>query len=120
MQQYKIANYFFLDQSFPFLIKWTKLGESRCAIRISEYESISTALTLTGKAQWVWVDFFSRFPLDATSGKQLKEAGFKLCLVSPELQGINPITAIPRLKELIRHLGIKIDAVCTKQPDLWE
>ena len=44
MIKYNIKNFFFLDQSFPFLIKTILMGESRTAIRISEYESIETAL----------------------------------------------------------------------------
>jgi len=56
MKERGISNYFFLDQSFPFLIKWAKLGEKRLAVRVSEYESIDTALTLQEKAEWIWVD----------------------------------------------------------------
>ena len=37
-----IDDFFFLDQSFPFLIKWSKLGEHRCAVRVSEFENIET------------------------------------------------------------------------------
>jgi len=55
MKQHEITDYFFLDQSFPFLIKWSKLGERHCAVRVSEFESIETALTLAGKIDWVWI-----------------------------------------------------------------
>ena len=36
LEKEKISNYFFLDQSFPFLIKYAKKGERRCAVRVSE------------------------------------------------------------------------------------
>ena len=64
MKAYGIADYFFLDQSFPFLVKWSKLGEHRCAVRVSEFESVETALALARKVDWVWVDCFTHFPVE--------------------------------------------------------
>jgi hypothetical protein len=115
-----ISDYFFLDQSFPFLVKWSKLGESRCAVRVSEFESIETALTLSGKVDWVWVDCFTRFPLDQKDVVRLKNAGFKLCIVSPELQGRDAELEIPMLIKHLHDQKIDAEAVCTKRPDLWE
>lgn len=115
-----IDDYFFLDQSFPFLIKWSKAGERRCAVRVSEFESIETALTLAGKVEWVWVDCFTHFPLSHEDAKRLQDAGFKLCLVSPELQGRDAETEIPNLAKLLSDRNIVAEAVCTKRPDLWE
>ena len=120
MRSRSIDDYFFLDQSFPFLIKWSKAGEHHCAVRVSEFESIETALTLAGKVDWVWVDSFTHFPLSGEDAKRLKRAGFKLCLVSPELQGRDAVTEIPQLATLLHERGIRADAVCTKRPDLWE
>ena len=120
MQQHHITDYFFLDQSFPFLIKWSKLGERHCAVRVSEFESIETALTLAGKIDWVWVDCFTHFPLTGSDAKRLQEAGFKLCLVSPELQGRPAEVEIPLLANLLRERLIKPEAICTKQPELWK
>ena len=120
MQSKGIADYFFLDQSFPFLVKWSKAGEHRCAVRVSEFESIETALTLAGKVDWVWVDCFTRFPLSEHDARSLKDAGFKLCLVSPELQGRDANVEIPHLVSLLKERNIAADAVCTKRPNLWE
>lgn len=120
MQSTGIADYFFLDQSFPFLVKWSKAGERRCAVRVSEFESIETALTFVGKVDWVWVDCFTRFPLSEQDASRLKHAEFKLCLVSPELQGRDPDIEIPQLASLLKERNIVADAVCTKRPDLWE
>jgi hypothetical protein len=120
MVHHHITDYFFLDQSFPFLIKWSKLGESRCAVRVSEFESIETALTVAGKVDWVWVDCFSRFPLSGEDAKRLQNAGFKLCLVSPELQGRPAEIEIPQMADLLRARVIEPEAICTKNPELWQ
>ena len=93
------------------------MGESRSSIRVSEYESIDTALKLEGKVRWVWVDFFNYFPLDYESFLKLKKAKFKLCLVSPELQG-HPIIRVEQLKNQLNKMKIYFDAVCTKNPVL--
>ncbi len=114
----KINSFFFLDQSFPFIIKTLRNGEDRIALRVSEFESIETALNLKNKTQWIWVDMFSRFPLSKYEYKKLKEAKFKLCLVSPELQKLNHIK-INKLKSYLEEENISLDAVCTKIPELW-
>jgi hypothetical protein len=119
MRRACVEDYFFLDQSFPFLIKYAQLGERRCAVRVSQFESIETVLTLAGKVQWVWVDYFTRFPLTGEDAKRLQKAGFKLCLVSPELQGHVEETELPKLFQLLRSRDIHAEAVCTKRPDLW-
>lgn len=120
MTAYGIEDYFFLDQSFPFLIKSANTGERRCAVRVSEFESIETALSLAGKIDWVWVDCFTHFPLSPLDAKCLQEVGFKLCLVSPELQGRNAEVEIPALAKLLCESNISPEAVCTKRIDLWE
>ena len=120
MKSKGLEDYFFLDQSFPFLVKWSRAGEHRCAVRVSEFESIDTALTLAGKVDWVWVDCFTKFPLTGTEAHQLQQAGFKLCLVSPELQGRDAEREIPQLISILGEQSIKADAVCTKRPELWE
>jgi hypothetical protein len=114
-----IEDFFFLDQSFPFLLKTAARGQSRCAVRVSEFESMETALSLTGRVDWVWVDCFTRFPLTADGAQQLVAAGFRLCLVSPELQGRDASIEIPVLRTLLSTEGIRADAVCTKHPELW-
>lgn len=119
MRERGIEDWFFLDQSFPFLIRTARAGESRCAVRVSEFESIDTALTLAGQVRWIWVDCFTRFPLDRAQADRLRAAGFALCLVSPELQGRDAATEIPALRALLAREGIAADAVCTKEPDLW-
>jgi hypothetical protein len=120
MKKKNIEDFFFLDQSFPFLIKTAKQGERRCAVRVSEYEHIDTALTLAGKIDWVWVDCFTRFPLSGEEAERLHRAGFKLCLVSPELQQRTSPDEIPALRALLAERRIVPDAVCTKMPERWK
>lgn len=119
MTKRRIEDFFFLDQSFPFLIKTARQGERRCAVRVSEYEHIATALTLAGKIDWVWVDCFTRFPLTAEDAERLRDAGLKLCLVSPELQQRTGEDEIPALRALLVERGIAAEAVCTKRPECW-
>lgn len=113
-----IDAFFFLDQSFPFLVKTARTGEKRTAVRISEFESISTAYALTGMVGWIWIDCFTRFPVSGHEAAHLQSLGFKLCLVSPELQGRTE--GIAELRSLLAREEIRADAVCTKRPDLWE
>lgn len=120
MDRAAIENYFFLDQSFPYLFKYSKMGVHRCAVRVSEFESINTALTLAGKVDWVWVDCFTQFPLTRDDAKTLQTAGFKLCLVSPELQGRDAQIEIAQIVQILEDRNIRAQAVCTKRPDLWE
>jgi len=119
MDKYKINNFFFLDQSFPFLRKTAINGEKRCAVRLSEYESIDTVLSLTDMVNWVWIDCFTHFPLDINQTIRLKEAGFKLCFVSPELQGRTDPNHVKEFRREIEIQKIIGDAVCTKYSDLW-
>ena len=119
MANHAISRFFFLDQSFPFLLRTAKAGERRCAVRVSEYESIETALAVAALIDWVWVDCFARFPLDRSQAALLVQAGLKLCLVSPELQG-RDATEIAPLRALLAELDVAPDAVCTKRPDLWQ
>lgn len=117
MNDYKIDDFFFLDQSFPFLIKWSNAGMHKSAVRVSEFESVANALLLAGKVDWVWIDCFTRFPLNTHDLRTLKEAGFKLCIVSPELQE-HPLEWINEFK--LQMDGVDIDGVCTKKPGLWK
>ena len=114
-----IRDFFFLDQSFPFLVKTARSGERRCAVRVSEFEHVGTALSLAGMIDWVWVDCFTRFPITAPEAARLQAAGLKLCLVSPELQQRAPEVEIPAMRAFLDIEAIEIDAVCTRRPDLW-
>ncbi len=120
IQKYNVKEYFFLDSSLPMIVQLAKKMERNIAVRFSEYESIESVLLLAGKIDWVWVDCFTRLPIDRNNFKALKKNGFKLCLVSPELQG-RP-EDIPAYKNYLEDEGIVFDAICTKIKNfpLWQ
>lgn len=111
-------DFFLLDLSFPALMKLARRGERRLAVRVSEFEAVESALLLKGLADWVWLDLFGAFPLTASQWRDLKDAGFRVCLVSPELHG-RSVDEIAEVKAVMAERGIDMDAVCTKRPDLW-
>jgi hypothetical protein len=115
-----VEDFFFLDQSFPFLLKTAAGGERRCAVRTSEYESVETALAVAHLVDWVWLDTFTGLALTGSEANALKKAGLKLCLVSPELVGRTGVDEVRLLRERLALYHIDIDAVCTKQPDAWK
>lgn len=110
-----IGSYFFLDQPIPTLVRRARQGAKAMAVRFSEYEPVEAALRFAGLAEWVWVDCFRELPLDRAAYDLLKPR-FRICLVSPELQGHSP-DRIAEFKARIRDMDI--DAVCTKHPQLW-
>ena len=112
MEKYQIRDYFFLDSSFPMIKLLTDMGVKQVALRFSELEGLDTIRNMAGRAQWVWVDCFTKIPIDRESFKELKALGYKLCFVSPELEGQEEKLA--EYKEYIREQGMGFDAVCTK------
>jgi len=114
----KINSYFFLDQSFPSLYKLSKIMPEVCSTRVSEYESIESALLL--KPGWVWFDSHTgNWDYLSKSFDAIRETPIKTCLVSPELQRPEYGNEIIELKSRIGRLSINFDAVCTKLPDIW-
>ncbi len=113
LKKYKIENYFFLDSSFPMIINLVNnYGEKKIALRYSEFEKEDTILGLAGKIEWIWIDCFSKIPGTPEIYAQFRKLGFKLCFVSPELQGQSD--KIQDYKIYFRENKIDIDAVCTK------
>ena len=120
LKKYHIEKYFFLDSSFPMIKALTDQGESNIALRYSEYEGIDTIKLMSRRAKWVWVDCFNSFPLEEDTYLKLKNMGYKLCFVSPELQG-QP-ERIEEYADNIKKRNINFDAICTKiyNIDTWK
>lgn len=116
LKEYNLKDYFFLDLSFPSLIKLSKGGEKNIAVRFSEYESIEQSISLKNMVKWVWVDCFNNLPIDDRNYEMLKKH-FKLCIVSPELQN-HSTDRISEFKKVLSKYDI--DAICTKVPEIWE
>jgi hypothetical protein len=120
LTKYGFYNFFFLDCSFPAIIKMSKQGEKRIAMRYSEYEPLEMIKLNKDKIQWVWVDCFKTFPLTKAIEKSIRDMGLKICIVSPELQEHG--NDIVNYKEYIKKNSIYIDAICTKEFNvkLWK
>lgn len=112
MEKYGIKDYFYLDSSFPMIYLLSKAGEKRSALRISEYEGIDTARNMAGLVEWIWVDCFSKIPIGKKEYDELKGLGYKLCFVSPELEGREQ--DIEGYKRILEESGMVMDAICTK------
>jgi len=115
LEKFNISKFFFLDLSIPFLVKTYHSGCKKIAVRFSEYEPKEFIEKFKNKCDWVWVDSFTGNYFDEGDLKYLSKF-FKICLVSPELRGFN-INTIDALK--FKYQNIKIDSVCTKNPQLW-
>lgn len=113
--RYQIQNFFLLDVAPPTLIRLARQGLRHLAVRYSEYEPIEAALALAGQVEWVWVDCFTRLPLDQVSYEQLRRH-FKICLVSPELQKF-PRAMIQTFRRQLHQMPI--DAVCSDFCQDW-
>ena len=120
MEEVGCQQYFFLDQSFPFLLRYSEMAGGKAAVRYSEFESLQTAIALSGLVSWVWVDCFNELPLTKDVVSELKDNKFKTCIVSPELQGKNPEQLVPKFVQKLKELKFSPSAICTKVPSLWQ
>jgi hypothetical protein len=118
LSSYPNLEYFFLDQSFPFLARTINRGNKNTAVRVSDLESVDTALLMN--CDWVWIDCFlgdwSFLPGAIT---RLQNNGKKICLVSPELVRDNALNELQLLQDVLSVNNLFVQGVCTKLKDLW-
>jgi len=114
MEKHGIENYFFLDVTFPYMVKYMNNGVNQFAVRFSEYESINTCLNLIDKVTWVFIDNFTRLPIENNSIKFLS-AFFKICVVSPEL--LKRSGEIDMTKDILQRYPV--DAILTDSLNGW-
>ncbi len=112
LEKYSIKQYFFLDSSIPMIYLLSNSGNTNFAVRFSEIEPIELAIAMKDRAKWIWVDCFSKLPINSVNSKLLKNLGYKICIVSPELQGQQE--KIKEYKEYLLKNNITCDAVCSK------
>ncbi len=112
LRKYNVRQYFFLDSSFPMIYLLSGMGEKHVAIRISELEGLDTARKMAGRANWIWVDCFTRIPIGKPEYAELRSLGYRLCFVSPELEGRDE--DIEHYARKIVDMDMRMDAVCTK------
>ena len=120
IKKYDIKKYFFLDSSFPMIYQLSKNGENNIALRFSEFEGVDTILKMKNKVKWIWVDCFTKLPINTMVFNNIKALGYKVCLVSPELQGRNE-DILPFKKKLFEN-NIYFDSICTKHHniEIWK
>ncbi len=107
-----ITDYFFLDSSFPMIYLLSAQGEKNIALRFSEFEGLDTLRAMQGRVRWTWIDCFSRFPLDQKTYAELKRCGYRICIVSPELQG-RP-EKLAEYRDFMKQENILPDAICCR------
>lgn len=121
VKQHKVENFFFLDQTFPLIVKTLKSGETRTSIRISDYESLSTLERFEHlspfKPNWVWIDSLTGNWEHLSYLADIKKMGYRVCLASPELHQRKMELELVQIFEFIKMTPI--DSVCTKHPERW-
>ena len=104
-----LKNYFTFDWPIPSLIKAQNSGLN-CAFRLSEYEK-----ELFPKCSWIWIDSFNEIWYDEEILSNLKDQGYNLALVSPELHGRK--NDLKKFEKIV-NTGLA-DAICTNNPEYW-
>ena len=113
LEKYKITNYFFLDSSFPMIYLLNKdFKNNNNACRFSEYENINNFLDNKDMYSTIWVDCFTKFPLNKENYELIKKENKKICIVSPELQ--KQPEKIDEYRKYIIENNIIPDMICCK------
>lgn len=105
-------NYFLFDFSLPYLLKSIRMNIP-CALRLSEYEK-----ELLEGPKWIWVDSFDSVWYDDKYIESIKNKGYKIVLVSPELHNRTNKLDYEKIKSMINKK--LVDAICTDAPDRWK
>jgi hypothetical protein len=118
IKKYRVKKYFLLDVEFPFIYNASNKGEKNISIRFSEKESIETVKNFVNKVNYVWIDTFTKFPINKKNLSILNK--FHKCLVSPDRW--NRPEDIKKYKKIIFDQKIKIESVMTskKYINVWE
>tara|TARA_Y100000590_G_scaffold470159_1_gene662401 strand:- start:4665 stop:5264 length:600 start_codon:yes stop_codon:yes gene_type:complete len=85
VKKFKVKKFFLLDVELPLICKNKKNDNKYFAIRYSEFETIHTAKKFINNVGWIWIDTFSKLPLNNKNLKLIKK--FRSCLVCPERWG---------------------------------
>lgn len=109
-------NFFFLDCSFPIINKYSKQGIKNFALRYSEFEGMDTLINMKGLVDWVWIDCFSKFVLNYNTYIKIRELGYKICIVGPDLQQRPDDISI--YSSYMRRNNIFVDMICTKKHNI--
>lgn len=114
-----LKNYFFLDSQVPTIYRLNHEQRLTCfAVRYSHLEPREYVLNFQDICQWVWVDCFPEFSPKIEDIRQFQDAGFRICIASPELQSQNNRT-IEEYKHIRDLLRPATDAICSKKTAQW-
>ena len=112
LNRFKIKNYFFLDSSYPAILKLIKKKNYKFAIRVSDYESFENVYKMHSNCKWIWLEVFKKVYFKKKDLQYIKKKNIKICLVSPELHKKNK--DLLKIKKFLVKKNITIHAVCTK------
>jgi hypothetical protein len=107
----KQINYFAFDFSLPSIFDAMK-NNLTCALRLSEFEK-----ELLDGPKWIWLDSFKSIWYSKDYVYSIKNLGYSISVVSPELHGRSDEKEIDQIKSLIDD--DLIDAICTDIPETW-
>ena len=121
IREIKKANiklFFLLDVEFPYLWKAKKGGIKNIAVRFPEEEPIQTVKNYINKLKFVWIDTFTKLPINKKNYLILNK--FHKSLVSPDRW--DRVKDIYKYKKYLKKNNIKIDSVMTskKYAKVWE
>jgi hypothetical protein len=122
LNEREIDDFFFLDQSYPSMIKCLKSNYAgKVAARSSEFESLESLKSLPKSPGYIWCDSFEGdwSNLIPTLNHSI-QVGAMCVIVSPELQSREGNEEILEIKEILALHAVGVIAVCTKNPWLWE
>ena len=119
MRRHRIDDFFFLDQSFPFLVRTARRGESRCAVRVSEFEPVETALG-PRRHGGLGVDrLLYAVPAGPGVGGPASGGGLQALSGIARAAGTHRRRGRRGAARVLAGHGITADAVCTKTPERW-
>ena len=122
LKEREIEDFFFLDQSYPSMIKSLKNNlANKVAARSSEYESLDSVMSLPQHPSYIWCDSFDgNWSHLIPTMRYSKEIGSVCVIVSPELQSRQNPEEILDIKGMLSVAVSNNVAVCTKNPWQWE
>jgi hypothetical protein len=122
LDQYPLIDYFFLDQSVPYMVKSLRKNKFKTSMRFSDLESIESLRlvieNLSRKPNWIWIDDFTGTWQHLDYLKKIDLRGIKTCIVSPELQGRDLYLEAEKIEKSFKFFTPT--AICTKNPEFWK
>ena len=118
---YPSIDYFFLDQSVPYMVKSLRNKNFKTSIRFSDLESIESLQlvieNLSCRPNWIWIDDFTGKWQHLEHLKEINLSGIKTCIVSPELQGRDLYLEAEKIERSFKFFSPT--AICTKNLEFW-